>query len=412
MSTQDQSSQSSDKEKEIYFILLRPSEEKLDLDLDFSSSKLVPSRIYTKVISKEKDSFLEENVYKLILKESEKEKGKEKEKNKEKNKVKNKKSYNIEYIQGDVTYNIFFSTKDNSFVYETTLKNNIYFDNIIKEDIDQNIIPLHNKLDIFLEALKENNENNKIEKLYEETIDLYKKKKKFSLLISLFLKIYDKYKDLCIKLMDVFEKINEKENTDRDKDFAEHLDTFKQIYSNSDDIIQKNGYDPIKFYRILFCYLSYYEKEEFPNIIKKFYEGNKYILYEILIIYYSHFNNPLNQDLNFYNEFVRYVIKTKKESKILKRVLNYIDDIETFIYVINSNKIDIITNYEEFRNKPIILSSNLKLIKRVDNEKKDKKEIDNIIELIKDIIKFSSDNKILTLYLKTGFWTGNIISII
>ena len=155
---------------------------------------------------------------------------------------------------------------------------------------------------------------------------LYEKKKKFSLLITLFLKIYDKNKDLCIKLMDVFEKINEKENTDKDKDLGEHLETFKQIYSNSDVNEQKNGYDPIKFYGILFCYLSHFDENEFPNIIKKFYEGNNDILFEILTIYYSHFKNPLNQDSKFYNDFIKYIIKTNKESNLLERALNYIDD--------------------------------------------------------------------------------------
>lgn len=129
----------------------------MDLDLEFSSSELAPSRIYKKVIQKEKDSFLEENVFKLIIKESEKENETEK----------SKKSYKIEYIQGDDSYDILFSTKDNSFVYEIELKKgNKYLDNIVKEDINQKIIPFYNKLDIFLEALKENNESNKIEKLF------------------------------------------------------------------------------------------------------------------------------------------------------------------------------------------------------------------------------------------------------
>ena len=298
MSKQGQNSQSNDKEKEIYFIILRPSEEKVELDWEFSSSELAPSRIYKNIIKKGKDSSLEENVFKLIIKESEKEKEKEKESEKEKEKgkakkkEKNKKSYKIEYIQGDDAYDILFSTKDNSFVYETELKKgNKYLDNIVKEDIDQTIIPFHNKLDIFQKALEEKNETSKIDQLYDETIDLYEKKKKFSLLITLFLKIYDKNKDLCIKLMDVSEKINEKENTDKDKDLGEHLETFKQIYSNSDVNEQKNGYDPIKFYGILFCYLSHYDENEFPNIIKKFYEGNNDILFEILTIYYSHYSH-------------------------------------------------------------------------------------------------------------------------
>ena len=89
MSSQGQISQSNNKEKEIYFIILTQSEKKVDLDWEFSSSELAPSRIYKNVIKKGKDSSIEENVFKLIIKENEKEKeienGKEKVKKKRKN---------------------------------------------------------------------------------------------------------------------------------------------------------------------------------------------------------------------------------------------------------------------------------------------------------------------------------------
>ena len=39
------------------------------------------------------------------------------------------------------------------------------------------------KLDLFLEALKQNNEEKKNELLYKETIELYSKKSNFSFLI-------------------------------------------------------------------------------------------------------------------------------------------------------------------------------------------------------------------------------------
>ena len=86
-----------------------------------------------------------------------------------------------------------------------------------------------------------------------------KRKKNFSLLISLFLKIYEQYKDLCSKLIKIFNQINDKENSDRDKELDKYLDTFSEIYSNADDIIKKNDYDPINFYGIILCYLRYYE---------------------------------------------------------------------------------------------------------------------------------------------------------
>ena len=51
-------------------------------------------------------------------------------------------------------------------------------------------------MDIFQKALEENNQTSKIDQLYEETIDINEKKIKFSLLITLFLKIYDTIKYL------------------------------------------------------------------------------------------------------------------------------------------------------------------------------------------------------------------------
>lgn len=88
----------------------------------------------------------------------------------------------MQYEIGEESYDILFDYKENSFIYEVQLlKGNKFIDNIIKRKIDQNQIPLHYKLDIFLEALKKNNESDKIELLFEETIELYKAKKKFSL---------------------------------------------------------------------------------------------------------------------------------------------------------------------------------------------------------------------------------------
>ena len=378
--------QSNDIEKEIYFILLIPSEEQINSNFKFLS-EINPQNIYKKKFEKGNGLYLEHNVFKLCVK-------------KKRIKEKDKNVYKIESIEGEDEYDIEFSVKENTFVYDTELKKgNKWLDNIIKEDIDQKIIPLYNKLDIFLKALENNNENNKKEKLYDEAIDLYKKKKKFSLLIFIFLKIYDHNKDLCSKLLNIFYEINEKENTDKDKELDIYLDTFLKIYSNADNIINKYGYKPITFYGILFCYLSYYDKENFSKNIKEFYEGNADILYEILIIYYSHFKNPLNQDSEFYNNFISYAIKTQTKLNKIERILNYIDDIETYLCVINKNKEDIFKKYNDLKNNPISLSSNLKLIKKTKQ-----KEINSIINSIKEIIKYSTDNKILIIYLKSEFW--------
>lgn len=63
------------------------------------------------------------------------------------------------------------------------------------------------KLDLFIEALKESKEENKNKVLFQETIELYSKKKGFSFLISLFAKIYQE-KNLCQLLIQKFNDMN------------------------------------------------------------------------------------------------------------------------------------------------------------------------------------------------------------
>jgi len=67
-------------------------------------------------------------------------------------------------------------------------------------------------------------------------------------------------------------------------------------------------------------------------------------LYEILLIYNKHFIKPINQNLEFLNNFIGYTIKNKKFD-IFKIGLNYIKDIEAFISVIKKNKEDIFNTY-------------------------------------------------------------------
>ena len=409
---QGESANPNDKKNEIYFIILVPSQEKIDFKKGKFKSDIIIEIIHRKNIQKEYESY-EEIVFKL-------------KKNNNKSKRASSNNYIIQYIEEDYEYVISFSVKENIFIYETELeKGNKYIENINKEKIYQSIAPYYNKLNIFIEALQENNEINKISKLYEDTIALYEKKKKFCLLISLFLKVYDHQKDLCKKLLDIFYSINEQENTDRNKDLQSNLSSFKQIYENASDIIQKNGYDVIKFYGVLFSYFNYYDKNNFSQMIKKFSEGNADILYEILIMHYSNFINPLNQDKEFYNDFIRYAIQKDKELKIFKRILNYIDDIEAFLYVINEKKEYIFKKYDELKLDPIKLTSELKLTKKKVNKEKEEtinyettqpetdeknnkgeeeSELNVIIKLIESIINFSSYNQILLVYIESTFW--------
>ena len=86
-----------------------------------------------------------------------------------------------------------------------------------------------------------NNNESKKDKLFEDTIDLYTKKKKFSLLINLFLKIYENKEVLCNRLIKVFYDINEEENTDRDTELNKDLVNFNTIYSKAEQIAEEKN---------------------------------------------------------------------------------------------------------------------------------------------------------------------------
>ena len=432
--TNQEVSQQKEKDKDIYFIILNPidREEKIDFKKLKYVSNIVPSIIYQNTMEELK---LEEIVFKFERKKKKKQKkegdtdnNKDKAKNEED--IKLEKEYCIKYFSGVHWIEISFDSKKKSFIYSPNLdEGNIYID-ALPEPIDQEIIPLYKKLNIFEKALENNKEIDKKEKLYENSIDLYEKKKKFSLLIYLFLKLYESNKSLCDKLMKIFFEINDKENNDKEKDLNKDLESFKNIYSKADEIISEKKYDPIHFYGVVFSYLHFYDKKNFSGLIKKFSDGNADILYEILIKYSSHFIYPLNQDQKFFDNFIKYVLKKDYKYLIFKRAMKYIEDIETYIFVINQNKKDIFEKYKELKTKPIELGPNLKLVKHkkdiadnpTTNEYSDEEdntpglnaaqaietECNVIIKLIEDLMKFSKENKILAIYLKVTFWINLI----
>ena len=433
ISTQGRQNDDSDiKDRDVYFLILRPFEKKIDFKgLNYETkNKIEPNIVFQKRIDKEDNTYLEEIVFKF------------KKKAKKKESTESTK-YSITFFEGNHTYDISFSLKNECFVYQPNLlTGNKYLDNILKEPIEQNIIPLYDKLNIFLEALEKNNELKiKEKKLYEDTIALYEDKKQFSLLIILFLKIYQKNNDLCNKLIEIFYRINEEDNTDREKDLKKYLKSFQDIYSNAKDILKENNYNQIYFYGVLFCYLHYYDKANFPKMIEEFSEGNSSILYEILIQYKSHFMNPLKQSKEFFNRFIKYALQNEKELKIFKRILDYIEDIESFLFVINLNTSHIFQKYEKLKTDPIKMTGSLKLVKyKVESTKKVGKEenknnensdeeseisdqdntkglenadkIENecgkIIILIENIISFSYKENILDINLKSTFWINLI----
>ena len=381
-----------DKEREIYFMVLILKEEikETSNELNFTS-EIEPEIIYEKEIEKENGSVFECKVFKFKVKK------------KEANE--NEILYTIEYLIGNDIYTIRFNNKDNSFIYDIDLKKrDYYFDNIVPLNIDQNVIPLYNKLEVFLEALEKNNETNKIEKLFEEAVGLYKLKKKFNLLIYLFLHIYEKENlrsKLFSKLLATFKEIKGIENPNIDTYLARDIESINKIYSNG-EIVEMNKYDLISFYGIILCYLNFYDTNDnyFSTSINQLHQKNNKVLYEILSMFHSYFLRTLKLDLEFFINYIGYVIENK-DVQTFEKDLKYIKDIETFVSVINEHKEKILKKYNAI--KPITIKSELKLLKKK-NKKSKKNELDTIISLIEEIIDHSNANKKLLVYFTSEFW--------
>lgn len=81
---------------------------------------------------------------------------------------------------------------------------------------------------IFIKALKNNEEENKLDDLLNEAIALYTKKKGFGFLISIFLEIYETKKDLCSELLEIFKDMNSnKKDNEKNIDMKKYLDKCK-----------------------------------------------------------------------------------------------------------------------------------------------------------------------------------------
>ena len=104
-------------------------------------------------------------------------------------------NYYFEFELDDDKYIISFDNKGFLFVYDVIVEIGKKIIDV-RRKINQNNIEYYEKMEYFIEALKKEGEESKIDELYKETIELYSKKKGFTFLIELFLKIYQK-KNLC-----------------------------------------------------------------------------------------------------------------------------------------------------------------------------------------------------------------------
>lgn len=127
-------------------------------------------------------------------------------------------------------------------------------------------------------------------------------------------------------------------------------------------------------------------------------------MYQILLIYYSHFFNPIIKDesnKDFFIKFFQYII-SEKDFSYFTIGLKYISDLDTFIAVIDETKEDIYDKFIKVDNdktnfKAIPLENNLELKKEI---------IDDITKGIKSIYDYSEQIKKLLVYFTSNFWKG------
>jgi hypothetical protein len=242
-------------------------------------------------------------------------------------------------------------------------------------------------------------------------------------------------------------KDNEK-NMDRKSNLKDYTSKFKEIKEETNKLIESNKYDAIDFYGIILCYLNYYDYDNFSKIVEELFTKKPNDLYEILLIYNTHFKYPINLNFNFFKEFIKYSI-LNKDFSVFQLGLNYIKDLETFIEVIEDNKDHFYDKYiksndsQKIEKYIIKVDKNLNLKKTMEiaeknpikegetktpisnedictkneetisdnksSEKMKEKNDDNIIVLniikkIESIIKFSDEKNIFFLYFTNEFW--------
>ena len=185
-----------------------------------------PQYIYSNETTMDDNKYL----YKKIFKENESlEKRKKSKKSSEKEKKDN--NYDYEFQIFDNRYGISLGKKRGTFILDISLETwNKYLVDGDREKINQNIVDYGEKMNLFKEALVKNKEENKIEELYRDAIDLYSKKKSFTLLIELFINVYQN-RNLCPRLFESFRYISQESN-DKEKniDRKPYLEKYKPMF--------------------------------------------------------------------------------------------------------------------------------------------------------------------------------------
>ena len=260
--------------------------------------------------------------------------------------------------------------------------------------IEQNKIGFKERMIYFMEALKKNNEADKLDILYNDSITTYSKKPSYHFLINIFIYVYNtKYcSTLLEKFANNYDIIIKKDNI-VEESLEQYKEKFVEIYNNSSDIVSSNNLNKIDFYGLVICYLYNFLNEKYKDIIDKLYKKDKDVLFEILLKYKLYFKKQLNLDINLLEEMIIFALD--KGFKVFKNnALFYLQDTDTFLEIFEKNKEKII-GIEKFQ--AIELG-------KID-EFKDL-NIEKILKNIEIILQFSEDKKLLLVNFTKEFWNS------
>ena len=333
---------------EIYFIINYPRDsEENEKNIYFEKKGIKPKCIFVQCVPTKK-KFNYKKVFKFESTQEER--------------------YKLEFsINKEDRYIISFNAKNKTFIYDVTLEKGLNIINY-KTKISQNRMDYREKMEFFIKALVKNNEEDKKDTLFKDTIDLYSAKKRFNLLIPLFVEIYNK-KDLCLLLLKNFELAEDKSQIDKEDYLSDYSSQINTILSEAPNIITDNNYNTIDFYGIILCYLNYYDEENYSKLIKNLYEEQPNNLFDIMLKYSSHFSSPKKLGFDFFNKFMKFSLEKNDIAKF-KIGLKYIKDIKTFINIIQNNLEDIFDIYNNVEDE----NQMIKIDEYVDFKKTEKKE--------------------------------------
>lgn len=268
--------------KEIYFIISYQRKQKENSD-DFNfllsdKENNKPIIIYINELEEENKTYFYKKVFKFFIKQ----------KKKSENSQKSINIYNqiFTFKINEDKYILSFDTKGNSFIYDVDLKmENKNLNEIIS--IDQNIIEINEKMNIFKEALKKNKEEHKIEQLIKETIEKKVNSVKDFLLFKV---IYDEETGNSKEklLLAALKKLdNIKESFNNNVNVSKIFKDNKKIFYKITEILSNNEYKIHKFMQQMIKYFNIDEKNKFQliddlNIIfkSKKYEDVKKIFFD------------------------------------------------------------------------------------------------------------------------------------